>query len=121
MEGKQMMKCRLIAAALAIVGLVFMLDSNIYGGREAVSISVIMKKAMKGGGLIGKVDKGTATPEEKKEFIALLTDLAAHKPPKGDETSWREKTKALLEAAKADNVKALNKAADCKGCHSMHK
>jgi hypothetical protein len=110
----------LIAGAAAIFGLVFMLDGSVRGGKDPVSIKVVMAKAMKGG-LCGKVAKGDASPEEKKELIALFTDLAANKPPKGEEADWKEKTKALLDAAKADDGKALKKAANCAACHKAHK
>lgn len=117
------MKRGLIAGAAAIFGLVFMLDGSVNGGgdkKDPVSIKVVMQKAMKGG-LCGKVGKGTATDEEKKQLIALFTDLAANKCPKGDEADWKEKTKALLDAAKADDGKALQKAANCAACHKAHK
>jgi hypothetical protein len=110
----------LIAGAAAIFGLVFLLDGSVHGGKDAVSIKVVMQKAMKGG-LCGKVASGKASDEEKKQLIALFTDLAQDKPPKNDDQDWKDRTKALLDAAKADDGKALKKAADCKGCHSNHK
>jgi hypothetical protein len=117
------MKRGLIVGAAAIFGLVFMLDTDVRGGKDPVSVKVVMQKAMKGG-LCGKVAKGTATPEEKKELIALFTDLAANKCPKGDEASWKEKTKAILDAAKEDDGgKALAKLTKtaCAACHKEHK
>ena len=113
----------LIVGAAAIFGLVFMLDGSVRGGKDPVSIKEVMKKAMKGGkdSLCTKVATGKATDEEKKELVALFTDLAANKPPKGDPDSWKDKTKALLDAAKADDGKALQKAANCMTCHKEHK
>ena len=73
------------------------------------------------GGLCKKVASGKASDEEKAQLIALFTDLAANKCPKGDDDDWKTRTQALLKAAKADDAGALKKAADCKGCHSEHK
>ena len=64
---------------------------------------------------------GKASAEEKKELIALFTALSKNEPPKGDPESWKAKTKALLDAAKADDGAALKKAADCAACHGEHK
>ena len=53
--------------------------------------------------------------------------MAANKPPKGEEESWKAKTGALLSAAKecaegkegaGDKLKA---AANCMECHKAHK
>jgi hypothetical protein len=89
------------------------------------TIKVVMQKAMKGG-LCGKVASGKATDDEKKLLIELFEALHAHKPPRGDEASFKEKAKALLDGAKAaaeDSKKggALKKAANCKACHEAHK
>ena len=48
-------------------------------------------------------------------------------PTKGDAESWKEKTGALVDAAKAVEegkegaTKDLKKAMDCKACHTVHK
>jgi surface antigen len=111
----------LIVGAVAVFGLAVAYDSNAEGDKDPkFKIKEVMQKAMKGG-LCGKVAKGEASAEEKKQLIELFTALAANKPPKGDDASWKEKTKALLDAAKADDGKALAKAANCKACHSEHK
>lgn len=92
-------------------------------------IKEVMKKCFADGGakLCGKVAGGTATAEEKKELVECFTALAANKPPKGDEKSWKEMTGALVAAAKecAEDKEGgpdkLKKAANCKGCHTAHK
>jgi hypothetical protein len=117
------MKLRgMIVAAMVVFGLAILMDSNSEGGdkKEPVSIKIVMQKAMKGG-LCGKVASGKASDDEKKQLIALFTDLAANECPKGEKADWKARTTALLDAAKADDTKALKKAADCKGCHSEHK
>jgi len=112
----------LIVSGVAIFGLVLFMDTNSQGGdkKEPVSIKVVMQKAMKGG-LCTKVASGKASDDEKKQLVALFTDLAANKAPKGEADSWKDKTKALIDAAKSGDGAALKKAADCKGCHSVHK
>jgi len=51
----------------------------------------------------------------------LYTGLSKCTPPKGDEAAFKEKAKALIDAAKADDTKALAKASNCAACHSEHK
>ena len=102
--------------ALALV-----LDGNVQGGdKEKVTIKVVMQKAMKGG-LCTKVASGKADDAEKKQLVELFEALAKATPPKGEADSWKEKTKALVDAAKSADGAALKKAANCAGCHSVHK
>jgi surface antigen len=84
------------------------------------TIKQVMKEAMKGG-LLNKVATGEGEKEDSDKLVALLKALASDKPPKGDPDSWKEKTSALLKAAKDGDGKALKKAADCKACHAEHK
>ncbi|MBI2804164.1 MAG: hypothetical protein HYX68_04170 [Planctomycetes bacterium] len=112
----------LLVGAVAVFGLFLLCDANSEGGdkKKIASIKTVMKKAMKSG-LCKKVASGKASEKEKKQLIALFTDLAANKCPKGEEDSWKAKTKALLDAAKAGDGEALAKAADCGACHKAHK
>ena len=94
------------------------------GAQEAAKYSIkdVMQKAHKGG-LMKKVADGKATAEEKKQLVEYYEALAANKPPKGDEASWKEKTAELLAAAKdaaAGNLDKL-KAINCGACHKAHK
>ncbi len=84
------------------------------------SIKEVMKIALKGP-LNKKVADGNATEDEKKQLIELYESLAAATPKKGDADSWKEKTSALLAAAKGTDGKALLKASNCKACHDSHK
>ena len=90
------------------------------------TIKEVMKTAHKGG-LMKKVAKGEASADEKKQLVELYESLAANKPPKGDDASWKEKTAALIAAAKdcaagKDGAgEALTRAANCMACHSVHK
>ena len=110
----------MLVGAAAMFGLAAAFDAQGQAGKDPVAIKVVMQKAMKGG-LCSKVWKGEASEEERKQLVALFTDLNKNKPPKGDEASWKEKTKALLDAAKANDGKALQKAANCNACHNEHK
>ena len=114
----------MIVSASAVFGLAFLLHSTIQGvGNDPVAIKVVMAKAMKSG-LHKRVVTGEATDEETKNLIALFTELAKNKCPKGDADDWKARTEALIagaKSAKEDGGKALKKAGDCKGCHLTHR
>ncbi|GAA4439584.1 hypothetical protein [Bremerella cremea] len=109
--------------AVVLLGNIAMADK---GEDSKFSTEEIMKKGFKGG-LIAKVAKGEADDEEKKLAMEMLESLAKNPPHKGSEESWKEKTTALIEAAKAtiDGKEGagdkLKKAANCKTCHDVHK
>lgn len=111
-----------VAGILVTLALLFAVaQQNDAGeGKAKYKIAEVMKKAMKGG-LCAKVAGGKASDEEKKELVELFTALGQNTPPKGDAESWKAKTTALLEAAKAGDGAALKKAANCGACHSVHK
>lgn len=111
----------LIAGSMVLFGAAFLLDGSVQGaGDKEITIKVVMQKAMKGG-LCGKVAKGDASDDEKKQLVELFTGLSKCTPPKGEEAAWKEKTKALLDAAKANDGAALKKAANCAACHKEFK
>jgi len=92
------------------------------------TIEMVMKKGMKGKtALVAKVKSGKGSKEDLKKLHEMFVKLAATKPEKGDLSSWKAKTSALVKAtdgllkgdAKAKG--ALNKAANCKACHKIHK
>ena len=102
--------------------LALLLDNSVSGGdKDKVTIKQVMQKCMAKGGLCGKVAGGEANAEEKKQLVEYFTALSKLTPPKGEEASWKEKTSALLDAAKKDDGAALKKAANCQACHSEHK
>ena len=91
-------------------------------------IKEVMAVAHKGKeSIVEKIKAGSASDDDKKKLVGLYEALSGFKPPKGDEKSWKDKTDALLAAAKevADKkdgaVDKLKKASDCKACHSVHK
>jgi len=111
---KLLVACIVLGLAVAVAA----------AAEPAFTTKQVMKEAHKGG-LKDKVVAGKASDDEKKQLVALYEALALNKPPKGEESSWKEKTSALISAAKeAQEGKGTDKlkaAADCKGCHSVHK
>ena len=92
-------------------------------GQPKYTIKDVMKNAHAKGKLRDKVAGGMASDEEKRQLVEYYEALAANKPPRGDEASWKEKTAALVKAAKdaqAGNHEAL-KTVNCMGCHQAHK
>ncbi len=77
--------------------------------------------------MFAKISDGKGSADEIKNLVAAYEALGGFKPPMGDEKSWKDKTAALLAAAKDLSDKkdgaaaALKKAGDCKACHSVHK
>ena len=119
---------RKLCVAALVVALGWLVVSLTGTAQETkkVTIKEVMKTAHKGG-LMAKVAKGEANAEEKKQLVDLYVALAANKPPKGDEASWKAKTDALVAAAKeaAEGKEGagakLRAAANCMACHSAHK
>ena len=115
--------CILALLALYLAGPTGAADKD-----EKVTIKDVMKKAHSGKPpLCGKVASGKASKEEKEELVSYYIALTKNTPPKGDKDSWKEKTDALVKAAKAcaagdkDGPDALKKAVTCAACHDVHK
>lgn len=120
------MRKLLVASVVVGFGWVLLTMTSKAQDDKKVAIKEVMQVAMKGG-LCGKVAKGEASDEEKKKLAGLFAALHENKPPKGEQASWDEKTKALVEAAndvlagKAGASDKLRAAANCMACHSVHK
>ncbi len=121
-----MRKLLVAGVVLAFGWVAVTLVTNAEDEKPKHTIKEVMKTAHKGK-LVNKVADGKATAEEKKQLVELYVALAANKPPKGEAASWKEKTDALIAAAKdAEAGKdgagpALLKAANCGMCHGAHK
>lgn len=108
-----------------LVGIVAM-PVSAEDAKPKYTIKDVMKKAMKGP-LLKKVAGGEASEEEKKELYEMLVALGQNEPKKGDAESWKMLTGALVKAGKAavdgdaDAGSKLEKAANCKACHTPHK
>src|SRR5581483_6251475 len=115
-----------VASLVAMLSMAVLLGVNQVGEKAKYKSSEVMQKAMKGG-LCGKVAGGKASDEEKKQLVELFTALSQNTPPKGEAASWKEKTGALVAAAKAAAAgdakagAALKSAANCAACHKAHK
>jgi predicted secreted protein len=117
-----------MTVALAATLAVLWCSGNALSADPKYSIKEVMKLAHSGKpALCTKAVQGKATPEEKKQLLELYEALAANKPPRGSEQAWKERTTALVEAAKAlvandkDAIAKYKKALNCAGCHKEHK
>jgi len=114
-----------VAAALAAMGL--LTGALVQEGKAAKDIKEVMAAHKGKESLVAKVTSGQGTDDENKKVLGLYEALATFKPPKGDEGSWKEKTSALVTAAKELVEKKegaaakLKTAANCKACHDVHK
>jgi hypothetical protein len=110
----------LVGLVLGCLGLAAVAEEE---QKAKYTIKQVMKKAMAptGDKLCAKVCSGSASDDEKKELVELFTALSLNKPPKGDAATWKAKTTALLEAAKAGDGAKLKAAANCGACHGVHK
>ena len=98
------------------------------GDEPKYTISQVMKALHKGEDSLGnKVSKGQGTKEDFAKLVDYYSSLPLDTPPEGDDASWKAKSTALLDAAKAlrdgkEGALALyNKAVNCKACHSVHR
>jgi hypothetical protein len=73
------------------------------------------------------VQDGTASKEEKEKLLGLYISLYENKPPKGDPSSWNDKSAALIVASakvllgQEGGTEALKAASNCGACHKAHK
>ena len=93
--------------------------------KAKLTIPEVMDEAHESG-LLKKVLEGKASKEEKAKLADLYVSLPLNKPPKGDAKSWKTKTTALLDAAKAVTkddkaIPKLKSASTCAACHKVHK
>jgi cytochrome c556 len=92
------------------------------------TVKEVMKALHKGDDAIAKkVAKGEGMHEDYMKLVQYYTALPLNEPPKGDAASWKAKTTALLDAAKALHegkpgaLDQYKQAVNCKACHSVHK
>ena len=122
------MRRTLAIALAAILAVGLSLASAADEQKPKHTIKQVMKKAhTPDGGLLKKIVSGEGTKADAEQLVEFYTALGQNKPPQGDPGSWQEKTGELLEAAKdvvadKEGSKArLEKAANCKNCHTAHK
>lgn len=96
------------------------------GTKPKYTIKQVMKKAHKDG-LMKKLAMGEGSKEDAKELLELYEALGESKPPRGAAENWKKMTQEMVDAAqdvvhgKKDAGHRLTKAANCMGCHRMHK
>lgn len=115
-----------VAVALMSVGAAFAVNNNLLAPKH--SVKEVMKLAHdKANGLLGKIQGGKATDEEKKQLLDLYIDMVEGEPKKGDPGEWKMAAgAAMMSAAKVvlgreGAVEELAKTSDCKSCHSKFK
>lgn len=116
----------LTLALLAVTGFAFKAMAE--GDKKESPIGQVMKDHFKGDtSTIKKAAKGEASKEEIAKLVAALKVLQSEKASKGEASSWKEKTDALvlagekLEKGEAGAGEALKTAANCKACHDVHR
>ena len=124
---KQLLCLAVVAAAVGIGGHQAAADND----QPKYKIKMIMAKAHKGGpnSLRNKVLAGKASKDDLNMLVELYEELGKNTPPKGSKESWKQKTEAVLAAAKKvkadptdkDALKALSKATTCTACHDVHR
>jgi hypothetical protein len=114
-----------LAAVIATLSLVLVLGTNDAQEKKAKhTIPEVMKQAHKSG-LWKKVATGKASDAEKEQLVELYTSLSQNEPPKGEHKAWKERTEAMLAAAKLSakgddkGGKALLSLVNCGMCHKM--
>lgn len=119
--------CLAATLALGLLANAFALRAD--DDKPKHTIKEIMKAAHGGGknSLANKVASGNASEEEKKTLVQLYSDLAKNTPKKGSPEGWKEKTEAVVKAAKdveagkEGAATALKQAINCMACHKEYK
>ena len=117
-----------IATAALVVTLSLAAARAVENTAAKADIKQFMKDTHKGNtALIKRATEGQASPAEVQSLLVGYRAMAATEPPRGELSSWKEKTGALVAAAEllaksdATGAPALKKAANCKACHGAHK
>jgi|SRR5579883_6330 len=118
-----------LAATLALGLLANALALRAEDEKPKHTIKQIMKLAHGGGknSLASRVVMGNGTDADKKMLVELYSDLGKSTPKKGTPEGWKEKTDAVVKAAKdveagkAGAGAALKQAINCAGCHKEYK
>jgi hypothetical protein len=93
-------------------------------------IEKVMKKGMKGDDSpLALVLDGKASDDQTKELTALILTMKGTKAPVGDQAKYETLVAELIGAMEAvgggdkgdDAINRLDKASNCKACHTDHK
>lgn len=111
-------------AALAAAATIAVADEN------HETIEKVMKEGLKGDtSPMAKVLDGSASAEETKALATLVQTMKGTKAPEGDQAAYETKVTELIAALDAvaggdkgeTAIGRLEKAQNCKACHSEHK
>jgi len=138
----------MFALACALVSFVLILSSNDAGeqkdqkpdtskdvkkadtpetAKPKYTIKQVMQKGQGKKGLYQKVVDGTASSDDKTQLVEMFVSMSVQTPKKGTPESWKEKTTALVDAAKAvakgdtGAMETLKQANNCNACHKSHR
>jgi hypothetical protein len=121
------MSLRNIAAAIVACGILIGAAAAVQEKDKPKSIKDVMALHKGKESFLAKITSGGGSEDDHKKLLAAYEVLPGLKAPQGDEKSWKEKTEALVAAAKGvvekkegamDKLKA---ASNCKACHSVHR
>jgi len=117
----------LFSAAL-LAGVAFLPLAVAETKKAKYTVQEVMKAIHKGEDNIGKrAVKGVASKEDITRLAEYYESLPLNDPPRGEMGSWKEKTGALVKAARAlkagepGAVEVYKNAANCKACHTAHR
>ncbi len=94
------------------------------------TIEKVMKEGMKGDeSPLALVLDGKSSDDDTKGLAALILTMKGTKGPVGDQAKYEEKVTELIAAITVvsggdkgeDAINRLDKASNCKACHSQHK
>ncbi len=98
---------------------------SLLSANKSIDFEVIMKIGFKGSkekaSLLKKFSEGSAKQAERDKLAEYVKKMVNLTPPNGETKSWKKKTQALVYAVEKNDLKALEEAANCKACHSVHK
>lgn len=120
------MKKKLAVIAVLVIGLGTFTFANSFA--PAKSNKEVMKAGFTGdASLCKKLASGTASDDEKKQFLDLVIDLAENDTPKGDAGEWKMQAGAValatakLVVGREGALDAFKAATNCKACHEKFK
>ena len=121
---------RYLSAVPGVLALGVLLGAGMQDKPKSIKeVMALHKESAKGAkdSLLDKILGGKSAEGDVKKLLEAYEVMAGQKAPQGDEKSWKDKTEALVAAAKGvsekkeGGVDKLKAASNCKACHSVHK
>ena len=121
-------KVKFLMMAVLVLGIVGLELAHGEKDKAKYTIKEVMKEVHAGkDSLRGKIISGKGDKADKEKLLEYYEALPKCKPPMGDEAAWKERTAALIKAAKdvladkAGAIKELDKVTNCMSCHKSFK